>query len=179
MHELETVQERLTELKAPGAKKIWTRGNHDANFETRLANDVQQYEGIKGFSLQDHFPEWLMCISVQINEDVMVKHRWHNGIHAAYNNAVKAAGTSIFTGPHLHSLKVTPWSDYRGTRYGVDTGTLCDTDGAQCTYTEDNPVNWRSGFAVGTIRDGKLLPPELCEVVAEGKVFFCGKVFEV
>lgn len=177
--ELVEVRDRLAEVQkaSKGAKLIWTRGNHDANFETRLSNEVPQYEGVAGFSLQDHFPEWRMCITLQINEDVIVKHRWHNGIHAVYNNTVKS-GVSIFTG-HLHSLKVTPWSDYRGPRYGVDTGTLADTDGPQFSYVEDNPVNWRSGFAVGTIAGGKLLPPELCQVVEEGKAFFRGKVYDV
>lgn len=177
--EMNEVRDRLAEIQkaAKGAKLVWTRGNHDANFETRLANEVPQYEGVAGFNLQDHFPEWKMCITLQINEDVIVKHRWHNGIHAVYNNTVKS-GVSIFTG-HLHSLKVTPWSDYRGARYGVDTGTLAETDGPQFSYVEDNPVNWRSGFAVGTIAGGKLLPPELCEVVEEGKAFFRGRVYEV
>lgn len=179
--ELDEVHVRLDEIKKAVRgycdQFIWTRGNHDANFDTRLANEVPQYEGVPGLRLQDHFPEWKMCVSLMLNKNVMIKHRWANGIHAVYNNTVKS-GVSIFTG-HLHSLKVTPWSDYNGTRYGVDTGTLADTDGPQFTYAEDNPVNWRSGFAVGTMVGGQLLPPELCQVTEEGKVFFRGKVFEV
>jgi len=179
--ELEEVATRLADIKKASRghcdQFIWTRGNHDANFDTRLANEVPQYEGVPGMSLQDHFPEWRMCISLMLNNNVMIKHRWANGVHAVYNNTVKS-GVSIFTG-HLHSLKVTPWSDYNGTRYGVDTGTLADPDGPQFTYVEDNPVNWRSGFAVGTMEDGVLMPPELCQVLEEGKVFFRGKVFEV
>jgi hypothetical protein len=27
---------------------------------------------------------------------------------------------------HLHKLQVTPWADYRGRRYGVDTGTMAE-----------------------------------------------------
>lgn len=179
--ELDEVHARLGEVKKACRglcdQFIWTRGNHDANFDTRLANEVPQYEGVQGMRLQDHFPEWRMCVSLMINNNVMVKHRYANGIHATYNNTVKS-GVSIFTG-HLHSLKVTPWSDYTGTRYGVDTGTLADTEGPQFTYVEDNPVNWRSGFAVGTMADGKLLPPELCQVTDEGRVFFRGKVYDV
>ena len=71
-------------------------------------------------------------------------------------------------------LKITPVTDLRGRRYGVDTGTLADIYGDQFTYTEMNPVNWASGFAVLTFKDGKLLPPELCEVL-DGVAYFRGK----
>jgi hypothetical protein len=56
----------------------------------------------------------------------------------------------------------------------VDTGTLAEPYGPQFGYTEANPVNWCSGFAVLTYKDGKLLPPELCEVI-EGKAYFRGE----
>jgi hypothetical protein len=112
-----------------------------------------------------------------VNEHTMIKHRYHNGIHAIYNNTLKA-GTSVVTG-HLHSLKVTPWSDYNGTRYGVDTGTMANLDDPAFDYAEDNPKNWRSGFAVLTFWEGKLMPPELCEVISEGLVYFRGQVIEV
>ena len=73
---------------------------------------------------------------------------------------------------HLHSLKVTPFDDYNGIRYGVDTGCLADTDGKQfMDYTEDNPKNWRSGFAVLTIRNGNLMWPEVVHVSKEGVEF--------
>jgi hypothetical protein len=49
------------------------------------------------------------------------KHRMKGGIHAAHNNTLHA-GTTMVTG-HLHSVKVTPFSDYNGTRWDVDTGT--------------------------------------------------------
>lgn len=88
------------------------------------------------------------------------------------------SGASIVTG-HLHSLKVTPWTDYTGTRYGVDTGTLADIDGSQFEYTEDNPKNWRSGFAVLTFHNGKLMPPELCEVTGDGQAWFRGEILSV
>jgi hypothetical protein len=35
-------------------------------------------------------------------------------------------------------------------------------------------VNWCSGFAVLTFRNGKLLPPELCEVI-DGVAYFRGE----
>jgi hypothetical protein len=178
--ELEAVEDRLHEIiKVSGqAKHFWPLGNHDARYETFLAANSPQYEGVPGFSLKDRFPAWNPCWSVFINGNTMIKHRYHNGIHAAYNNALKS-GTSIVTG-HLHSLKVTPWTDYKGDRYGVDTGTLADVGGPQFQdYLEDNPVNWRSGFAVLTFKDGQLMPPELAQVVSEGRMFWRGEVLSV
>lgn len=183
--ELEAVQDALGELqgacKGAGTKFIRTIGNHCIRFDSRLGNELPQYEGLPGMTLDDHLPGWVSAWSVMINESglhpVMIKHRWHNGIHAIYNNTLKG-GVSIWTG-HLHALDVKRWSDYRGTRYGVDTGTLADPWGPQFNYMEDNARNWRSGWAVGTIKDGKLLPPELCEVVDQNHVWFRGQLIEV
>jgi hypothetical protein len=180
--ELEAVQERLSEIEAvrpAGCILHRTIGNHDSRFEGKLANDVPQYEGVFGTILKDHLPAWSYSWSVMVNNNCMIKHRWHNGIHAVYNNILKS-GTSMVTG-HLHSLKVTPWTDYTGDRYGVDTGTLSALGGPQFLYLEDSPVNWRAGFAVLTFRDGKLLPPELAQVISEddGLVYFRGEVIEV
>src|SRR5690606_32663699 len=131
-----------------------------------------------GFHLKDHFAEWAPCWAAWINDECVVKHRLRSGIHATHNNTVNS-GVSIVTG-HLHQLKVTPFSDYRGRRYGVDTGTLADPGGPQfIDYTEAGPVNWASGFAVLTWRDGKLLPPELVETIDEDRVAFRGQVIEV
>ena len=152
------------------ASHIWPLGNHDARFETFLAANAAEYEGIKGFHLKDHFPEWKPCWSLFINDNTVIKHRLKGGIHATHNNPLWS-GKSIITG-HLHSQKVTPLSDYNGTRYGVDCGTMAEPYSRAFTdYTEDNPVNWRSGFAVLTYHEGFLLPPELCEVTPLGAVF--------
>lgn len=178
--ELEACQERLGEIEeaAKGASLNWTWGNHDMRFNARLAAQVgDTWRGVEGMNLTDHFPRWKFSTSIMVNENVMIKHRYHNGIHAVYNNTMKA-GISVVTG-HLHSLKVTPWSDYRGDRYGVDTGTLCDVDGNQFEYSEDNPKNHRSGFAVLTFVDGKMLPPELCQVWDDDHVVFRGQLIAV
>jgi hypothetical protein len=79
----------------------------------------------------------------------------------------------------LHSLKVTPFSDYNGIRYGVDTGTLAEPDGPQFTYAELNPNNHRSGFAVLTFFNGELLWPELIHAFSEGCIQFRGEVIDV
>lgn len=174
LQELHAAQDRLAEIEAAAGKaKLYrTRGNHDLRFERHLAVSVPEFRNVAGFRLTDHLPAWQESWSVFVNGDTVVKHRYHNGVHAAYNNAVKA-GLSIITG-HLHSLKVTPWTDYNGTRYGVDTGTLADPNGPQFEYSEDNPANHRSGFAVLKFWKGKLLPPELCEV-AHGTAWFRGE----
>lgn len=179
--EIDAVQERLGEVEAISkGRLIWTLGNHDARYETFLAANAPQYEGVKGFTLKDAFPRWLPCWSTWINEDTVIKHRYRNGVHATHNNTVNS-GLNIITG-HLHSLKVTPFSDYRGTRYGVDTGTLAHPSGPQfLDYSEDNPKNHRSGFVVLTFKGGKLLPPELVQVWDEdaGVVTFRGALIHV
>lgn len=157
---------------------IWPLGNHDARFENMLAAHAPQYEHVKGFSLKDHFPAWEPCWSAWPTDNICVKHRWKGGIHATHNNAL-ASGVSMVTG-HLHSLKVTPYSDYNGTRYGVDTGTLAEPSGPQFSnYTEDSPLNWRSGFAVLTIHNGQLLVPELVQVWNNDSVQFRGQIVKV
>ncbi len=157
---------------------VWCLGNHDARFESRLAANAPQYEHVHGFSLKDHFPAWKPCWAVWNGSDTVIKHRYKGGVHATHNNTV-GSGVNIVTG-HLHSLKVTPYDDYRGTRYGVDTGTLADPLGPQfADYLEQGPTNWRSGFAVLTFKDGRLLWPEVVKVCGEGLVEFRGEVFDV
>jgi DNA-binding CsgD family transcriptional regulator len=180
LDELKACEHRLTEIEdaAGRAKLIWPLGNHDSRFETRLAANAPEFQGVKGFHLKDHFPRWRPCWSLWVNDDVVIKHRYHNGIHAVRNNAAKG-GKTMVTG-HLHSLKVTPLTDYTGTRFGVDTGTLADPSGPQFVdYTEDAPLDWRSGFAVLTFWKGRLLWPELVHVLSPTQVEFRGQVLEV
>jgi len=182
--ELTACQEALAEIEAVAkaarhnVQLIWPLGNHDSRFENFLAANAPGYEGIAGFTLKDHFQAWHPCWSCWLTDDVVVKHRYKNGVHATHTNTM-GSGTSICTG-HLHSLKVTPYTDYRGTRYGIDTGTLADIDGKQFNdYLEDNPVNWRSGFAVLTFRDSRLLFPELAIKHSDGMLDFRGDLIDV
>ena len=149
-------------LANPKCKLIWTLGNHDARMNMRLAAMAPEFIGIKGFNLIDHFEDWQHTTSCFLNDKVMVKHRWKGGIHATHNNTM-GSGVSIVTG-HLHSLKASAWTDYNGTRWGVDTGTLSQPFAPQFAYAEDNPRNWRAGFAVLNLRDGSLISPEICMV---------------
>jgi hypothetical protein len=180
--ELEACQDRLEEIQkvATGAQLHFCWGNHDLRFNARLQQQVgDTFKGVMGMSLQEHFPLWRFSMSLMINDNTMIKHRYHNGIHAIYNNILKS-GTSMVTG-HLHSLKCVPFSNYKGTLYGVDTGTLSPVDADAFTYSEDSPKNHRSGFAVLTFHEGRLMPPELCEVIDEdeGLVYFRGQVIKV
>jgi hypothetical protein len=126
--ELEAAQEclHLLTLAAPRHCDLFvTIGNHDARFDAKLAASCPEFENVRGFRLCDHFSDrWQWSWSVWINDSVVVKHRYKGEIHAAHNNVLNS-GKTIVTG-HLHSLKVTPFSDYSGMRWGIDTGTLSD-----------------------------------------------------
>lgn len=159
--ELKACQERLAEIRraAPRAALFWPLGNHCQRFETRLASVAPEYAHVPGTALKHHFPDWRPCWAVHIGSKVVVKHRWHGGAHAVWQNVVRS-GRSILTG-HLHSLKIMPYTDYNGTRWGVDCGMLADPDGPQfADYTESNAKDWRQGFIVLTFHKGRLLWPE-------------------
>lgn len=178
--ELAACQLRLSEIReaAPFAQHIWTLGNHDSRFETRLASVAKEYANVKGLHLQDHFPDWTPCWSVWINQGVVVKHRFKGGMHAAHNNTLWA-GKHMITG-HLHSAKVAAITDYNGTRFGVDTGCIADPWGPQFRdYTEDNPLNWVSGFGVLTFHNGKLMWPELVTVWDKSTVQYRSELIKV
>jgi hypothetical protein len=178
--EIEATKQRLSEIEGAclNAELIWPLGNHDARFETRLATQAPEFAKVHGVHLKDHFPRWRPCWSTWINDDTVIKHRFKSGIHAPHNNAMWA-GKTIVTG-HLHSLKVMPLSDYNGTRWGVDCGTLADPYSAPfVNYTEDNPVNWRSGFVVLTFHRGELLWPEVVHIKDVNHFDFRGQVVEI
>jgi hypothetical protein len=173
--ELDEVKERMAEIRAAyrGARHIRTLGNHDSRFDRWLAVNAGEFEGIQGFRLSDHLPEWEECISLFVNGHTVVKHRFNGGQHAAFNNTLRA-GTNIFTG-HTHRLGVTAWGDYNGRRYGCETGSLAEIGGPQFAYAEDNPSPGCSGFAVATFdKEGRLLYPELAESIG-GVCYFRGK----
>jgi len=183
--EIKACQEALEDFEdaVPGCQLFWELGNHDLRFEAFLAAHAQQYEGLDGMHLKDRFPRWRPCWSVHINPNsdghTVIKHRFKGGKYDVSNNVMNAH-VNIVTG-HTHSLKYWPMSTYKQhTIYGVNTGTLAEPYSEQfVNYTEDNPVDWRAGFAVLTFWKGILMPPELAQVIGEGKLVFRGKVIDV
>lgn len=180
VEELEAAKVRLDEIHkaSKNSHHVWNLGNHDGRFATRLAVQAPEYAKINGFHLKDHFPLWKPAWACWVNDDVVIKHRFRGGIHAARNNTLYA-GKTMITG-HLHSQKVQPFSDYNGTRWGVDTGCMAHPYADQFTdYTEDSPKDWREGFCLLTFKGGKLLDPELIRVWEPGTVCFRGSLIKV
>jgi len=173
--ELDVGVERHTQIEAaaPNAMRTWNLGNHDARFENFLAAKAPEFQGIGGFHLKDHFPGWLPAWSTWIGDQVVVKHRMKGGQYAANNNALWA-GRSIVTG-HDHMLWAKPLTNYAGTTWGIDAGTLADVWGEMFKdYTEDHAVNWQSGFPILHFRAGKFTGPEFVNALPDGRVIFRG-----
>jgi hypothetical protein len=179
--EIEYTNAMLSEIEktAPNAELVWPVGNHDSRLETRIATSAPELANMKGVHLRDHFnPRWQPCFAAFVNKDVVIKHRLKGGINATRNNTL-LAGRTIITG-HLHSLKVWPHSDYNGTRFGADCGTMADPYGPQFYgYTELSPLDWRSGFLLLTFENGRLLWPEVIWVSGKDEVQFRGKTIRL
>lgn len=179
--ELEAVADYMGELKkmAPGARRFWPLGNHDARFESRIANTMPEVEGIKGMHLKDHIPGWTPCWRLDVNDDIVIRHREHGGEHADWNNVVKG-GKTIVTG-HDHRTGVVPYRNYRGLHWGVRCGFLGDspTDPQFVHYLEAREPNWHPAFVVLTFVGGRLLWPELVTRHDDDAVEFRGAVVRV
>ena len=178
--EIDNAKEMLAEIEAvtKGARRTSPLGNHTARFETRLATVAPEYAKVHGVHLKDHFPNWEPCWATFVNDELVIKHRIKSGVHAPYNDTL-TAGRSTATG-HRHDQKVTPFSDYNGTRWGTDCGMMADPYSPQFyNYTEMSPLNWRSGFGMFTFKKGKLLMPELIWVSGPGTVQFRGREWNV
>lgn len=168
----------IEKVRPAGSRLIWCLGNHDARFETLLANHAPQYDGVPGFQLKDHFPLWEGCWSFWVNEDTVIKHRFKGGRYAGYNNAI-AAQTNIITG-HTHVLACQPITGYSKTIWGVQTGTLAEPNNMQfADYTEDSPKDWRSGFVMLSWDNGRMLMPEMIQVCGEDEIEFRGEILKL
>ena len=78
---------------------------------------------------------------------------------------------------HTHQLNVRPFTDYNGTRFGIECGTTSEPNGPQyMAYTEDNPKNWVSAAIVLTFHKGQMLYPEVIRRLDKGVYEFRGKV---
>lgn len=177
--ELEACQHYMggIEAVAKGAKLFWPLGNHDQRFTANIVNFLPAYEGVPGTSLREYFPLWQPCWSFWINEDTCIKHRWKGGWTGGRSNSLNS-GVNMITG-HTHALNVIGVTDYNGTRWGVQTGTLADPHGQQFNYTEDAPKDWMSGFIMLTFDRSKLLQPEMIRVWGEDEVEFRGEIRKV
>lgn len=182
--ELEAVRERSQEvLKAsPNSKRIWTAGNHDLRFESRLATVASEFGKVQGMHLKDHIPGWTPAWFVTVNEGedshTEIRHRQKGGVHASYNNT-KEVGVTVVTG-HDHRADVVAYDDRRGRRYGVRTGMMADSGRDQqfAGYLESRAVNWQSGLAVLTYRNGRLMQPELALRIDETSFEFRGEIIK-
>jgi hypothetical protein len=180
--ELAEGQARMRDIAraAPDAERIYTRGNHDGGrWDSWLSNKVPEFDGVAP-TFASHFPDWRHCVSLQINHDTVVKHRWHGGTGAARNNTLKS-GQSLITG-HSHRLGVVSFTDWNGTRYGVESGTLADPASDLFDYAEDNPTDWQPGFVILHFVAGRLMLPQIVPVIlesekaGEGQIYWAGRV---
>jgi len=169
--EIEAAMEWMSLLPA-AKRRIFTIGNHDIRVDNYLANQANELDDYIG-RLSDRFPFWEFCYAYTINESVEVRHRFRGGIHAAYNNALNAAITTVTN--HTHAQQVTAIRNRKGTHWGVETGMLGDPDHKCFQYHEGAPSRAHTGFAVLTFdEEGILMPPELCQSV-NGRPVFRGK----
>ncbi len=179
--ELEAVSDYMGDLTkaAATARRFWPLGNHDARFESRIANTMPEVEGVKGMHLKDHIPGWTPCWRLDVNDDVVIRHREFGGEHADWNNVVKG-GKTIVTG-HDHRTGVVPYRNYRGLHWGVRCGFLGDspTDPQFVHYLEAREPNWHPAFVVLTFVGGRLLGPELVTRHDDDAVEFRGAVVRV
>jgi hypothetical protein len=179
--EIEAISDFLDDLlkASPNSKRIWAAGNHDLRFESRIANLIPQARGVQGVHLKDHFPGWQPCWRVDINDDVVVRHREYGGEHADFTNVLKS-GKTIVTG-HDHRTGVVFYADYTGLRFGVRTGYMCDSpeDKQFVDYLEARRPNWHAAFAVLTFARRKLLVPELCIKEGDDHVQWRGGLVQI
>jgi len=176
--EIDALRDFLEEVRAasPDTKRKRTRGNHDTRFDRYFASEAAAMTGVRGTALSDHIPGWDEVMTITVNGNCIIQHRYRSGTHAIWNN-VREFGCHVITG-HRHSQEVKPWTNKLGTWYGVDSGVLAPVDHPAFAYTEQRrTTNWRSGFVVLTWKSGNLMPPELVQVTDEerGEVYFRGQ----
>jgi hypothetical protein len=172
--ELAAGQTHLRDLRAAAGSPecFWIRGNHDDRFDKYLAAHAAAFEGMGAFTLADWFPDWRMCWRLDVGDNVSFVHRFHNGVHAGYNNAMKSARTVI--SGDTHALEVKPWNNWTRRLWGVQCGMIGDPAWPCFNYRLAQPGQQQPGFIVLTWKDGELMTPEPCEVV-NGAAWFRGE----
>ncbi len=153
-------------------RKFWPMGNHEARLDTYVANNAPELDDC-ALSLKAEFPAWQLSYGLILNGEIEIRHRWNRGIHAAYNNSLRA-GVTFITGD-THRLIVTPIESRLGIRWGAESGMLADPGGPQFEYTDGSPTRWTSGFLVLTFDDdGVMLEPEKVQWL-NGRAWFRGQ----
>jgi hypothetical protein len=172
--ELAAGQTHLRDLReaAGDPECYWIRGNHDDRFDKYLAAHAAAFEGMGAFTLADWFQDWRMCWRLDVGDNVSFVHRFHNGVHAGYNNAMKSARTVI--SGDTHALEVKPWNNWTRRLWGVQCGMIGDPAWPCFNYRLAQPGQQQPGFIVLTWKDGELMTPEPCEVV-NGAAWFRGE----
>lgn len=157
-----------------GARKYWVPGNHCLRWDGYIAQNAPKMAGVRGMTIAENLPGWKMAYGLEINwetDPLLVLHNWKGGMHASHGNAV-ASGVHFISG-HDHKLGAARYTNERSTLYGINPGVFADPGGPQFRYTVGRPKDWRSGFSVLTFSDGRLLPPEHCEIL-RGAAYFRG-----
>lgn len=172
--ELDEVRMRLAEMKSvtPRAKHLRTVGNHDTRLEAILAQRVPEFRKMPSTTVSEMVPDWEHHTSHIFNNHLLIKHRILGGDNAALRNTQRA-GISTITS-HTHVMAIRALTDFRGLRYGCETGTIAYKYGPQFQYAEDNPRNWQEGFLFVTVFPDKILPEQVI-VGDDGAAFFRGK----
>ena len=166
---------RQLQKASPSSLFLGIQSNHIDRYNNFLVKHCPQFRNVKGFKYEDQLPPgWNYHLSIRLNKNTMFLHQYHSGVHSAYNNVVKG-GLNMITS-HTHKMEVKPYTDYNGTRYGVQTGTLATIrNNPFFNYTMGTPLDWRAGFVVLTYINGELQTPEMCEITKQG-AFFRGEL---
>lgn len=176
--QLDTMVKCMDEIREASGKArlAWCLGNHDARLSRYLSVRAPEVEDLPGTSLEDYCPDWPLSWTVQLNEDTIVRHRpISGGLHSTYQSPLRA-GVHFCHG-HLHQINIrrVPRYGISGScfNYGIDCGSIsCPTSDA-FDYAEDG-IPHVSGFAILHFRHGKLVSPEVCEVI-DGTAYFRGE----
>lgn len=156
----------------PKCRLAATLGNHSVRLSRYIASVAEHFLDMPYTRLEDWIPAWPLSWTVEINTGgpgmTVIRHRNQAGMLHLQG---QKAGCHYIHG-HCHKLGVHRLPTFNGVRYSLDTGSLADPDSDVFDYAEGAP-NHCQGFAVLTFKDGKLLPPELVEVV-EGTAYFRG-----
>jgi len=172
--ELNAVRQRLEEIEkaSPSSKRYWVMGNHDSRFDMKLADALPQYKGVPGFSLREQFPAWIFSTSLWVEgaeRPIMIRHKPIGAGITGGHRTTLMSGTHTVSG-HTHHQEAKPFSDYTGTRLGIQLGTMAEPHQPTFDYAEDAPKNWSSGFAVLSIKNNFLLQPEFVRVHSRHEV---------